>query len=218
MLPGKPFDAASRWDRSWAALGLPAPAPAVRDQVIAAYRAPDRAYHSLQHLGECFERLDEAGELAAAAGTSGGEVAVALWFHDAVYDTRRSDNEQASATWASEVLRGAGAAPDIVRRIERLILATRHDLPPETPAEALLVDIDLAILGAEPPRYDEYERQIRAEYGGVPAPDFRAGRDAVLERFLSRPFIYSTAPFRARFEAAARRNLERARRALAGAA
>ena len=157
MLPGKPFDAASRWDRSWAALGLPAPAPAVRDQVIAAYRAPDRAYHSLQHLGECFERLDEAGELAAAAGTSGGEVAVALWFHDAVYDTRRSDNEQASATWASEVLRGAGAAPDIVRRIERLILATRHDLPPETPAEALLVDIDLAILGAEPARFAEYE-------------------------------------------------------------
>ncbi len=218
MLPGNPFDAASRWDRSWAALGLAAPAPAVRDQVIAAYRAADRAYHSLQHLEECFERLDEAGELPAAGGTSGGEVAVALWFHDAVYDTRRSDNEQASAAWASQVLRVAGAAPDTARRIERLILATRHDLPPETPAAALLVDIDLAILGADPARYDEYERQIREEYAWVPAPDFRSGREAVLTRFLSRPFIYSTAPFRARFEAPARRNLERALAALASAA
>lgn len=184
--------------------------------MIAAYRETGRAYHTLQHLGECFERLDEAGELAAAVGMSGGEVAVALWFHDAVYDTRRSDNELASAAWASQVLRGAGAGPDIAGRIERLILATRHDLPPETPAEALMVDIDLAILGAEPPRYDEYERQVRAEYAWVAAPDFRSGRGAVLERFLSRPFIYSTAPFRARFEAPARRNLERARRALAG--
>lgn len=213
-----PFDAATRWDRSWAALGLPAPAPGVRDQVIAAYRAPGRAYHSLQHLGECFERLDEAGELAEAGGVAGGEVAVALWFHDAVYDTRRSDNEQASAAWASEVVRGAGAAPDTARRIERLILATRHDLPPATPAEALLVDIDLAILGSVPARYDEYERQIRDEYASVPAADFAAGRGAVLERFLSRPFIYSTAPFRARFEARARANLSRALEALAGAA
>ena len=110
MLPGNGFDPVSRWDSAWGKLGVQPPGPAVRDAVIAAYRSPDRAYHTLQHLGECFDRLDEAGDLMERAG----ELLVALWFHDAVYDTRRDDNEAASAAWAARVLREQGAGDAIV--------------------------------------------------------------------------------------------------------
>lgn len=209
-MPGNGFDPESRWASAWGKLGVQPPGASVREAVIAAYRAPDRAYHTLQHLGECFDRLDEAGELMERAG----EVLVALWFHDAVYDTRSSANEADSAAWAARVLREQGAGNACVARVERLILATRHDRAPETPDEALLVDVDLAILGADRARFDEYEGQIRREYGWVPPDAFRAGRRAVLTWFLERPFLYSTEPFRRRFEAPARANLRRALAAL----
>lgn len=73
----------------------------------------------------------------------------------------------------------------------------------------LLVDIDLAILGADPERFDEYEVQIRQEYAWVPGPLFRRKRREILMDFLARPKIYGTAWFQERFEASARDNLQR---------
>jgi predicted metal-dependent HD superfamily phosphohydrolase len=206
MLSDNAFNAVTRWDWSWSALRLPVPEVAVRDLLLANYRSADRAYHSMQHLAECFARFDEVEALVREPG----EVQVALWFHDAVYDTHRNDNEAASAAWAGAVTRAAGGTEAVAGRIERLILATRHDAVPSDPDQALLVDIDLAILGAPRDRFDEYEAQIRREYDWVPEGEFRAGRSAILQRLLARPFIYSSAPFRARFEDAARANLARA--------
>ena len=51
----------------------------------------------------------------------------------------------------------------------------------------------------------------------MPEGEFRAGRSAILQRFLTRPLIYGSAPFRARFENAARANLVRALISLGGA-
>lgn len=204
MLSDSSFRWAARWARSWERLALPLPSGAIFDQLLAAYRSDGRYYHTLQHLAECFGRLDEGAELAERMG----EVEVGLWFHDAVYDTHRHDNESASADWAVRVLRDAGAAPGIAGRVEQLILATRHAAPPATPDQSLLVDVDLAILGAGPERYAEYEDQVRREYAWVPEAEFRSRRRAILQGFLARPFLYSTGFFRGRLESAARANLE----------
>ena len=74
---------------------------------------------------------------------------------------------------------------------------------------ALLLDIDLAILGAAPARFDEYERQVRAEYAHVAEADFRAGRARVLAGFLARPRLYATEAFHGALEQRARANLAR---------
>jgi predicted metal-dependent HD superfamily phosphohydrolase len=76
--------------------------------------------------------------------------------------------------------------------------------------EQLLVDIDLAILGASEARFLEYERQIREEYGFVPGWLFRRKRRAILRSFLKRPRIFSTQHFNASLEQRARANLARA--------
>ena len=81
--------------------------------------------------------------------------------------------------------------------------------PPLDPDARLLVDIDLAILGAAPERFDEYEVQVRQEYAWVPGPLFRRKRREILQGFLDRPCIYTTEPFRTRFELQARSNLQR---------
>ena len=75
--------------------------------------------------------------------------------------------------------------------------------------EQLLVDVDLAILGAPPDRFDEYETQVRREYAHVPETDFRARRKRILEGFLSRPRLYATAAFFDSHEQQARANLRR---------
>ncbi|MEY8688494.1 MAG: N-methyl-D-aspartate receptor NMDAR2C subunit [Leptothrix sp. (in: b-proteobacteria)] len=190
------------WHRTWNHLGLSAP-PGLREQLLAAYGEPHRHYHGLQHLEECIARLDESIHLAARPG----EVEMALWFHDAIYDLQGKDNERRSADWACRELAACGAAEPVIRRIDNLIMATCHAAVPLDPDQQLLVDIDLAILGAPPARFAEYNRQIMAEYAWVPDALYRSKRREVLHGFLSRPFIYSTGHFRARLERQARANL-----------
>ncbi len=134
---------------------------------------------------------------------------IALWFHDAIHEVRRGDNEQNSAQWAVRALSAAGLAADAIERVREMILATRHAVLPAAGDQSLLVDIDLSILAAEWSRFAEYEAQVRMEYGWVPTWLYRYKRRALLRGFLRRPAIYSTMQLRAEHEARARRNIER---------
>jgi predicted metal-dependent HD superfamily phosphohydrolase len=91
-----------------------------------------------------------------------------------------------------------------------MILATAHSAEPDSADEALLLDIDLSVLGADPDVFDAYDSAIRKEYEWVPEPDYRKARARVLESFLQRERIYRTWPYRERYESAARKNLSRA--------
>lgn len=183
----------------------PAPDRVVLDNLLARYCEPSRAYHTVRHLDECFAQFDEAAGLATCAG----EVEVALWYHDVIYDTRSSRSEKRSASLAAEALRTAGVAAEVRRRVADLILMTRHDVQPATQDARLIVDVDLWILGSPPARFDEYEDQVRQEYAWAPDPIFRRVRAKVLGGFLARPSIYATKFFRDRLEAGARSNLDR---------
>jgi predicted metal-dependent HD superfamily phosphohydrolase len=112
-------------------------------------------------------------------------VELALWFHDAVYAVRNHDNEEQSASWAQASNERAGLPNAVGERLHRLILATKHDAEPTSRDAALLVDVDLAILGAAPERFDEYERQVREEYSWVPGFLFRRKRREILEGYGS---------------------------------
>ncbi len=149
------------WEAAWRDLDLPVPQTDVRQRLQAAYAEPQRHHHSLQHLAECLVHFSALRHLA----THPVEVALALWFHDAVYDPQGKDNEAMSARWADAVLAQTGAIRPCRDRVHALIMATCHQASPSGTDERLLVDIDLAILGAAPARFDEYDRQVRP---GVP--------------------------------------------------
>ena len=202
----------NRWCATWAGLGVSAPDEDVFGEVIASYREPHRHYHTTQHLDECFAWLDGARPLADHLH----EVELALWFHDAVYHVRMQDNEERSASWLQSAATKAGLSGTVIGRLRALILATKHNSPPSTQDAALLVDVDLAILGAPVERFDEYERQVRDEYAWVPDVLFRRKRREILEAFLVRPYLYSTEHFRASLESAARANLARSIRRFGG--
>lgn len=196
------------WKAAWRALGVAAP-DGLHAQLLAAWSEPQRHYHTLQHLGECLALAEELrDEMDHPA-----EVILALWFHDAVYDVRAHDNEAQSAQWAQRALCEAGVSADARKRIIDLIMATCHaaaDAQPASQDSAILVDIDLAILGSPERRFAEYEAQIRAEYAWVAPEVFAVKRREVLRGFLARERIYVTGTMYARLEIQARRNLSRA--------
>jgi predicted metal-dependent HD superfamily phosphohydrolase len=170
------------------------------------YCEPGRHYHGWAHVAFCLRELRRARPVAEPA------MELAMWFHDAVYVPGRADNEQASAEMALHWAAALGLAPELGQRAAGLILATRHEssaVPHPDPSEALLQDIDLAVLGACRDRYRRYERGIAREYAGRPAAAFREGRARLLRSFLARPVLYLTPSYR-RLERRARANLARA--------
>ena len=198
------------WQASWRALALREPAPALLAQLACRYGEAHRQYHTLQHLDACLRHLAERRSLARHAD----EVALALWFHDAIYDIGAADNEQRSAHWARAELLAHGASTEVAQRVHALVMVTRHDQSPRTPDQELLLDVDLAILGAPPALFDAYEQQIGREYQAVPPAAFRSNRRRILQGFLDRPSIYHTAAFHDAREAQARSNLQRSIQAL----
>lgn len=182
-------------------------------QLDAAYRSPERAYHSWQHIAECLEWLDLFAAQHQLATPDHTAVAYALFYHDLVYRPGRPDNEAQSARLATSDLQRLGLSTGMVGVVVDLILATDHSAhsarAPHValPLHSLIVDIDLAILGAEPERFGEFERQVRREYAHIDTDTFRAGRAAILQAFLDRPAIYRTPLLFDRLEARARTNL-----------
>ncbi|HEY2561258.1 MAG TPA: N-methyl-D-aspartate receptor NMDAR2C subunit [Caldimonas sp.] len=192
------------WRRCWRALGASDDGAAVHAELLAAYDEPQRSYHTRQHLHECLDRFEACRDLAPRPA----EVEAALWFHDAVYDVRRFDNERRSADWARDAVLACGASRDVAAHVDALVMATRHaTMTPAGPDAQLLVDIDLAILGADVDRFAEYERQIRREYAHVAEAEFHPRRRAILAAFLGREQIYATPRLHAELEQRARANL-----------
>lgn len=193
------------WQSAWSLAGLAEPPRTSFDALCRAYAEPQRHYHTLQHLHECLGQADDVLRLAERPG----EVLIALWFHDAVYDPRARGNEAASADWARDTVAVAGSR-DAAERVHGLVMATEHHALPDGPDAKMLVDVDLSVLGADAARFDEYDRQVRAEYRHVPELIFRAKRRSVLQGFLARRRIYNTDAYVSRLEARARENLRRA--------
>lgn len=172
------------------------------DELMAKYQQPTRHYHSDRHIAACLEHFMRYKLLAL----SPAEIEVAIWFHDAIHDTQATDNEEQSAEWARRYLTQNGAAGNVVQRIVALILATRTHTAIDKDM-ALLIDIDLGILGAPGPAFDAYDQQIREEYHWVPERDYRVARADILEGFLKRDRIYQTSAIRDQLEMQARSNL-----------
>ncbi|MDQ0463945.1 putative metal-dependent HD superfamily phosphohydrolase [Caulobacter ginsengisoli] len=175
--------------------------------LLSAYAEPNRRYHTLAHIQACLAELDAVPGLSARDDRL---LRHALWWHDAIYDARRSDNEARSAEMARRDLTALGFSAGEVEEIARLILLTRgHSVEPGDRLGALMVSIDLSILGAAPADYDRYAAGVRHEYAHVPEDAFRAGRGRVMRHFLETPILFAAPEFSARLDAPARANLAR---------
>ncbi|RYD49126.1 MAG: hypothetical protein EOP83_25545 [Verrucomicrobiaceae bacterium] len=179
------------------------------ERVVQRYEDTGQAYHNLDHVAAVLLWVGRLGKLNPRdLATS----ALAVFYHDAVYDTRAKDNEERSAEFARQELGRLGVPEDGLVEIVRLILLTKtHRVEEGDLAGAVVVDADLAILQAPPEEYDRYAAAIREEYAWVPEEEYRAGRTKVLKRLMSRRLFHSPLLDEEAGRANMRREIERLR-------
>ncbi len=168
------------------------------------YLEPHRAYHALPHIADMLQRGRDL-QLTDV------QIA-AIWFHDAVYDSQRKDNEAQSAALAVTSLTAEGWAPRDVQLVERIVLDTEKHVP-SVPEAEVVIDLDLASLALPWEGFTANTAAVRAEFLHVPEADFRAGRAAFFARMLERKQLFWT-PYGRALEAQARANLARGLREL----
>ena len=185
------------------------------DAIRLRYAEPHRHYHATTHLDALLHLFTEVRPLLHDAEA----VRLAIFYHDAIYQPDRPDNEAASAALMRADLDGLVDARTLARA-EALILATRqHRIPEGSDADfaadcTLFLDMDISVLGAEAEGFDRYEAGIAAEYRPHYAAEaYRTGRTAVLRGFLTRERLFLSDHF-AKLEAPARANLARSIAAL----
>lgn len=150
-------------------------------KLINLYMSKGRYYHTIDHLYDCMKLL--------AKFPSSFELQVALFFHDAIYDPTRRDNEENSAELADAFLKELGCNRKIRDRVRRLIMVTNHQIDPLDDEERLIIDIDLSIFSNRS-KFWSYEENIRKEYNFVPDKEYAKVRSSILMKFLNRGDIY----------------------------
>lgn len=183
----------------------PAEVEAAFALLVQKYSEPRRAYHNLSHI----HALVQHAESFRHELQDYDAVAFAIWFHDAIYNPRKGDNEEKSAELAAEMLRKLSLPRTTIAAVEQMILATKkHELLNDSADLKLFLDFDLSILGTSEEMYQRYSQAIRKEYSWVPYFLYRKGRKKVLESFLTREQLYFSDVMKARLENQARRNIE----------
>ena len=188
------------------------------DALLMRYAEVHRHYHTATHIMFVLRHLHDMALQSAAQPSP--EVVAAGLYHDAIYDPRVDNNEALSAMLAARDLAEIGWPTPRCDSVAAMIIATAgHLAEPADPAEtgddvgeasetAMLLDADLAILGADPGAYQAYVNGVRAEYAHVDDDEWRTGRSLVLQHFLDRPRLFVTGYMYAAAEHRARANIE----------
>lgn len=209
-MTGLADELAHRWQNLAEEMAWPkTSARAIGDELISRYGEEHRRYHDQSHVLAVLDALEDLG-----GGTVTAEARLAAWYHDAIYEGVPGEDEEASARLAESHLRDLGLADAKVERVARAVRATARHFDPDRDQDdetALVLDADLSPLAADAATYDANSRAIRAEYSHVPDDAFRTGRLAVIDALLARDRLFLTPAGRARYEDAARANLNRER-------
>lgn len=189
---------------------LPTETKTLWRDIAVRYNETQRAYHTLRHVRQLFEQFEQI----VAHLHKPHLIALALYYHDVIYNPTRSDNELKSAEHAVDKLKGY-LNEEQCRYIYALILMTAtHQLSELTDDDkrsdaAYLLDMDLSVLGTPWPEYERYARAVRQEYAHISVIDYRIGRVTVLQKLLAHPKLYLTSYYYERLEQQARENMER---------
>jgi predicted metal-dependent HD superfamily phosphohydrolase len=180
------------------------------DGLLARHREKHRRYHTAVHVAWVVRHVEELALTEQVEHLD--EVVAAVFYHDAVYEPTHPANERASARLARRDLATLGWSDERIDRVATMIEATAHlavdaRVSPSLPDTAVLLDADLAVLGADPAAYAAYVQGVRHEYRHLDDDEWTTRRTAVLRSLLDREAIFHATSGRDRWEQRARANL-----------
>ena len=178
--------------------------------IVTRYGEPQRAYHTLNHIEQLLVQFENIKQVLSEPHI----IALALYYHDVIYDPARSDNELKSAEFAADAL-SPYLSTEPCQQIHALIMMTAsHQIDTLVDRNkyndaAYLLDMDLSILGTPWSAYEQYAKAIRQEYKHIADNNYRDGRTAVLQGLLAHPKLYLTDHYYNQLETQARANIKR---------
>lgn len=166
----------------------------ILDDLLTRYGEPQRVFHNASHISNML-----------GGGEKDVVLELAIWYHDAVFDPTRTNNEELSAELAEKNLSQIGLKSKLISQVLDSVLSTKTHNAKDKIQEKL-IDLDLNILGASEKDYARYRQAIRLEYAWVPDEIYQYQRSLVMQRFLDRETIFYAAKD---LEVQARENLAR---------
>lgn len=181
------------------------PGAGMHQRLILAYNEPRRVYHTLDHIQSCFNIFQDVVHLAKNADA----LALAIWFHDAIYDIDANDNEQRSADWFLRETKGVfdDSLRDLV--YEHILATTHSGIEIQDHDSRIMVDIDLFSFGKPWPEFLRDSENVRAEKPGVPDGEFYPKQCGFQQFLLEQPRFFQSDYFYQHYEKQARQNLTR---------
>ncbi|BCE01195.1 dephospho-CoA kinase [Marinicellulosiphila megalodicopiae] len=157
------------------------------------YSESHRTYHNIGHLVELFEYFEQY-KYKLNDPTS---VAMALFFHDVIYDVSSSSNEKNSTIYARKALKKLNVDVKIIDRVEALInMTASHDVTDNDEDSKLFLDMDMAILGVSNTQYIKYCKAVECEYlSHYSIEQFKKGRKDFLSVFKEKDRVFLTDEF-----------------------
>jgi len=168
------------------------------------YSSKKRHYHTLEHLNNLLYQLTAVKSEIKNWET----ILFTLFYHDIIYNSLKSDNEEKSAELAEKRMKQISVSNDKTELCKKQILATKSHIKSTDSDTNYFTDADLSVLGQNWETYLLYCKNVRKEYSIYPALVYNPGRKKVLNHFLSMDRIFKTDFFYNKFEVQAKQNLQ----------
>jgi predicted metal-dependent HD superfamily phosphohydrolase len=174
-------------------------------EIEKSYSNKERHYHTLHHLSGLLAELTYIkGEIK-----NWNTILFTLYYHDIVYNSLKTDNEEKSAALAEKRMKQISVSIDSIQLSKNQILATKSHIQSTDSDTNYFTDADLSVLGQNWDTYSLYYKNVRKEYSIYPDSIYNPGRKKVLSHFLSMERIFKTDFFYRNFEIQARLNLQK---------
>lgn len=168
------------------------------------YSSKKRHYHTLQHLDNLLGQLTEIKDEIR----NWNIILFTLYYHDIIYNSLKSDNEEKSAKLAEKRMSKISVPNDNIELCKNQILATKSHIKSTDNDTNYFTDADLSVLGQPWEVYSSYYKNVRKEYSIYPDFVYNSGRKKVLNHFLTMDRIFKTDFFYNKFETQAKHNLQ----------
>lgn len=138
------------------------------------YQEPHRKFHTLEHVKDLLKK----SEIFYLKFEERQILTLAIFYHDAIYDIHRSDNEEKSAS----LLRSCGPYLNLPEEI----VESASKLIQDTQAINLFNALDYSILASNENLYEDYKSKIYEEYQVIPRTIFTTKRIEILSSLRSK--------------------------------
>lgn len=173
-------------------------------EIIIAYAQPHRVYHTMEHV---LYMLNAYGQIIGDERADWRHV-LAIIYHDVVYDSKRTDNEEKSVEFFESHFPWTAG---VNKEIGQAILDTKKFLTydPENIDDFSkpVLDCDLSALAAPYTIFYDNQFKIGQEYG-IFGDAVRENSTAFMKKVLERKYIYYKPKARELWEKRARFNME----------